>query len=213
MTLTLNFTLNRRFAVRFFALYALLNLIVFSVACSTSWIMEAEAIIGALIPAAQGILVIVSGLGAAISPTAIASIQSWGTQAQNDLQNVVLPLIQQYNTAEAGAQPGILTQIEAVLATITGNLAAVLPALHVDNAATQAKIEAIVTEISDEFQALINLIPVIKGTPAPATPASVMKALAAHPEAVNKLKSAKQFRKDFNQKAGEFGAQYSGWIK
>jgi hypothetical protein len=201
-------TFNTR---RFIALLALFNLLVFLAACSTSWVQEASSIIGALVPAVEGVLVILSGLGAVgLSPSVITAVQTWGTQAQNDLENVVTPLINQYNTAEAAAQPGILTQIETALNTITANLKTILPTLKVENSALQAKITAIVTEVSDEFEALLNLIPVVKGA---VTPADVMKALAAHPEAVAKLKSAKQFSKDYNAKAGAFGAQYKNWIK
>jgi hypothetical protein len=201
-------TFNTR---RFIALLALFNLLVFLVACSTSWVQEASSIIGALVPAVEGVLVILSGLGAVgLSPSVITAVQAWGTRAQNDLENVVTPLINQYNTAEAAAQPGILTQIETALNTITANLKTILPTLKVENSALQAKITAIVTEVSDEFEALLNLIPVVKGA---ITPADVMKALAAHPEAVAKLKSAKQFSKDYNAKAGAFGAQYKNWIK
>jgi hypothetical protein len=201
-------TFNTR---RFIALLALFNLLVFLAACSTSWVQEASSIIGALVPAVEGVLVILSGLGAVgLSPSVITAVQAWGTQAQNDLENVVTPLINQYNTAEAAAQPGILTQIETALNTITANLKTILPTLKVENSALQAKITAIVTEVSDEFEALLNLIPVVKGA---VTPADVMKALAAHPEAVAKLKSAKQFSKDYNAKAGAFGSQYKNWIK
>jgi hypothetical protein len=201
-------TFNTR---RFIALLALFNLLVFLAACSTSWVQEASSIIGALVPAVEGVLVILSGLGAVgLSPSVITAVQAWGTQAQNDLENVVTPLINQYNTAEAAAQPGILTQIETALNTITANLKTILPTLKVENSALQAKITAIVTEVSDEFEALLNLIPVVKGA---VTPADVIKALAAHPEAVAKLKSAKQFSKDYNAKAGAFGSQYKNWIK
>ncbi|MFZ0538798.1 MAG: hypothetical protein WAM47_18170, partial [Candidatus Sulfotelmatobacter sp.] len=117
----------QRFFVRFLLLYALLNLCLLLCACSTSWVTEAEGIIAALTPAVQGILVLLASLGAAIAPAVISSIQSWGEQAQNDLQNVVLPLIQQYNTAETTAQPGILTEISTAMATIVNGLTSILP--------------------------------------------------------------------------------------
>jgi hypothetical protein len=146
-------------------------------------------------PAVQGILVILAGLGAMVSPGVISSIQAWGTEAQNDLQNVILPLIQQYNAAEAGAQPGILTEIKTALATIVANLGTLLPTLHITDPAKQAQVQAVVTEVADEFQALLNLIPVVEGT---VTDHDEIKALLV------KLKSAKQFKHDFNAAAKPF---------
>ena len=207
----LDFTPSR-FLPRFLGLFALLNLILWLTACSTSWITDAEGIIATLIPAVEGIFVLLSSLGAALPASALTSIQTWGTAAQNDLQNVVLPLIQQYNAAEAGAKPGILTQIQTVLATITSNLATILPALHVTDPATQAKIQDIVTEVGDEITALMNLIPVIQSAATQST-ADVLKALAAKPEVVGKLKSAGQFKKDFNKDAVAFGQKYKNYLK
>ncbi|MGA7288836.1 MAG: hypothetical protein WBX02_12125 [Terriglobales bacterium] len=200
----------QRFFVRFLLLYALLNLCLLLCACSTSWVTEAEGIIAALTPAVQGILVLLASLGAAIAPAVISSIQSWGEQAQNDLQNVVLPLIQQYNTAETTAQPGILTEISTAMATIVNGLTSILPSLHIDDPATQLKVQDVVTEVADEMQALLNLIPVIKGA---TSPADALRALAAHPEVVTKLKSEKQFKKDYNAKIALCGTQFKNWIK
>lgn len=194
----------KRYAIRFLSLYFLLHALLFLCACSTTWVTEAEAIIGALTPAVEGILVILAGLGAAIPAGALTSIQTWGNQAQADLQNVVLPLIQQYNTAEAGAQPGILTEIKTVLSTISANLTSVLGALKITDPATQAKVSAVIDEFSDELTALLNLVPVLQTS---VTDHDEIKALYA------KLKSAKQFKKDFNKAAGAFGSAYAHWIK
>jgi hypothetical protein len=204
---------DKQWAFRFCAFYLLFNALLFACACNTSWVTEAENIINVLIPAVQGILIIAAGLGAtALTPTAIDQIQKWGLSAQADLQNVVLPLLNQYNAAAATAQPGILTEIETALTTITNNLQTILPALHVTDPATQAKITAIVTEVADEFQAVLNIIPVVKSAAAGGNEA-VLKALAANHAALEKLKSAGQFKKDFNTEAAAFGPQFANWIK
>jgi hypothetical protein len=202
--------MNKQFAVRFLMLFILFNFLLFAVGCSTAWVTEAQGIIGALVPAVEGILVILAGLGAkALTPDVWSSVQAWGTTAESDLQNVVAPLIDEYNSALPADQPGILTEIETVLTTITNNLNTILPTLKVTDPATQAKVDALVTEVSDEFQALVALIPVIKNSP---TMAAAFKALAVHPM-TEKLKSAKQFKHDYNARAAEFGEEYKNWIK
>lgn len=202
---------NAKFALRVLMAFAIMDMCFLMAGCSTSWVTEATGIIGALIPAVQGILTILAGFGVkTLSPGVMTAVQQWGQTAQSDLQNVVLPLINQYNTAEASAQPGILGEIEAAMQTVTNGLQQILPALKVSDPTTQAKVDAIVTEVSDELQAVLNLIPVIKGSP---TPAMAMRALAEKPEAVAKLKSEKQFKHDYNAKAAEFGEQYKNWIR
>jgi hypothetical protein len=207
-----NYIVLHRVALRRICLLVgLVDLTLLLAGCSTSWVTEAESIIGALIPAVQGILLILSGLGVtALSPTVTTAIQGWGAQAMNDLQNVILPLIQKYNAAEATAKPGIASEIETAMSTITGGLTSILPTLKITDPAIQAKVTAIVTEVSDEMTALLNLIPVIKGA---ATPAAVIQALASKPELLVKLKSEKQFKHDYNAEAAAFGPQYKNWIK
>jgi len=202
---------NRVMLQRICLVVALVDLTLFLAGCATSWITESESIIGALIPAVQGIMLILAGLGVtALTPSVTTAIQTWGTQAMNDLQNVILPLIQKFQTTEQSAQPGILAEIETGMSTITGGLATILPTLKITDAATQAKVTAIVTEVADEMTALLNLIPVIKSA---ATPADVLKALAAKPELLKKLKSEKQFKKDYNKEAAAFGPKFANWIK
>ncbi len=203
-----------KFALRFFALYVLLNLLLFTTGCTTSWVTEASGIIESLIPAVQGILVILSGLGAAaLTPSVLTSVQTWGTQAMNDLNNVVLPLIEQYNAAEDSEKPGILTSIQAALNTIATNLATILPTLKITDPVTQEKVTAVITEVQDELNAVVALIPVVQGAGASPTPEALMHAMAAHPEITSNLKSEKQFRSDFNKAAGAFGKQFVNWIR
>jgi hypothetical protein len=189
----------KRFAVRFLLLFALLNLLLFACACSTAWTTEAVNIINVLTPAIESALAILAAFGAGISPGAISAIDAWGQQATNDLKNVIAPLIQQYNAAVASAQPGILQEIEAGVTVILNNLSTVLPTLHVTDPATDAKIQAVITAIEAELTSLMNLIPVVQGK---VTDHDQVKAL------LNKLKSAKAFKSDYNAKAGVFGKQF-----
>lgn len=167
-------------------------------ACSTAWTGEASNIIAQLIPAIEIALSILAAAGVGLAPTVITAVQGWGAESQKDLAEVKT-LIDQYNTAQAGAQPGILEEIQTMLSTISKNFAALLPDIHVSDENTQKQIELVFSAISDEITALIGLVPALQGK---ITDHDQVKALMAN------LKSAKAFKKDFNEKAGVFGSQY-----
>jgi hypothetical protein len=188
----------KRFAVRFFLLFALLNLLLFATACTTAWTTEASNIIILLGPAITSALAILAAFGLGIPPTALTAIQAWSTAAQADLLTVK-GLIDQYNAAAAGAKPGILVEIQTLIGVINTNLAALLPELHVTDAGTQVKIVAVFDAVAAELTSLLALLPVVQGK---VTGHDEVKAL------FNNLKSAKHFRADFNSKAGVFGKQY-----
>jgi hypothetical protein len=177
----------------------LLALTVQIAACTASWVSEAVNIINLIVPAIEAALGILTAFGMGLSPSVLTSVQAWATDATNSLVNVVTPLINQYNTAEATAKPGILTEIQTALNVIVGNLKSILPAIKVTDPATQAKITAVVGAIADELTALVNLVPAIQGT---VTSHAELKAL------VGALKSPGEFKADFNAKAGAFGPQY-----
>lgn len=131
--------------------------------CSTNWIGEGEEIVSALIPAATNTVALVAALqGKGVSQSDLQTIQSVGTQASADLQ-LIGSLITAYQKADASAQPGILNQIDTAISTVQGNLQALLPALHIQDAATQAKVTAVVGLVLSEVQSLAAIIPVIKG--------------------------------------------------
>ena len=167
-------------------------------ACSTVWTSEASSIISLLVPAIEAALGILAAFGVGISPAALSAVASWGQQAQAALAQVKT-LIDQYNAAEASAQPGILTEIQTALSVITSGLATLLPTLHVDNPTTQQKITDVFDAIAGEVSALIALVPALQGN---ATSHDELKALIAQ------VKSPKEFKADFNAKAGMFGDQY-----
>jgi hypothetical protein len=192
-----------RTSTRFSLVILLLFLCLFSTACTTAWTSEAESIISLLVPAIEAALGILGafGLAAGLSSTVMDDVRKWAAQATSDLQTVIKPLIDSYNTAVASAQPGILNEIEAALNVILDNYSKILPAIHVTNPKTQDEIEAVVQAIANEITALIALVPVFQGK---ITSSEELKRLVEH----SGYKHPKQFRQDFNQKAGVFGPQY-----
>ena len=85
---------------------------------------------------------------------------AWGDDVSTAITQIDA-LIAQYEQAEASAQPGILGQITSILTTLSDNLAALLPTIHITDPATQAKVIAIFDTIADEIEALINLLPTV----------------------------------------------------
>jgi hypothetical protein len=133
--------------------------------CSTAWIGQAEEIVSALIPAAANLVALVAALqGNTVSAADLQMIQNAGAQAGADLQ-LIQSLIAAYQKADAAAQPGILNQIESAIGAVQGNLQGLLPALHIQDAATQAKITAVVGILLSEVQSLAAIVPVLTKTP------------------------------------------------
>src|SRR5579863_5332866 len=129
--------------------------------CSTAWIGQAEEIVAALIPAAANLVALVAALqGKTVSAADLQTIQNAGTQAGADLQ-LIQALIAAYQKADATTQPGILNQIESAIGAVQGNLQGLLPALHIQDATTQAKITAVVGILLSEVQSLAAIVPVL----------------------------------------------------
>jgi hypothetical protein len=143
------------------ALGLVLGVTVTLVGCSLNWIGEAEQIVGALIPAAANIITLVAALdGKSISAADLQTIQNAGTQAGADLQ-LIESLIAAYQTADETAKPGILNQISAAIDAVQGNLQGLLAGLHIQDAATQAKITAVVGIVLSEVESLGAIVPVV----------------------------------------------------
>ncbi len=191
----MNYSKLSRFFLAFTVLWCMC---VFLAGCTTAWTTQASAIIQLLVPAITTALSILTAFGAGVTPAVLGSVQTWGQEATAGLQTVA-GLIDSYNAASATAQPGILSEIQTALTVITTNLKAILPQIHVTDPSTQAKIMAVITAVSDEMVSLINLVPALKGE---VTSHDELKALVAA------VKSPKEFRSDFNQKAGVFGPEY-----
>jgi hypothetical protein len=129
--------------------------------CSLNWIAEAEQVVAALIPAAANIIALVAALdGKSVSATDLQTIQNAGTQAGADLQ-LIQSLITAYQTADETAKPGILNQIQTAINTVQANLQGLLPALHIQDAATQTKIAAVVGIVLSEVESLGAIVPLV----------------------------------------------------
>jgi len=129
--------------------------------CSTEWVEQAEQIVVALIPAAANIVALVAALqGKTVSAVDLQTIQNAGTQAGADLQ-LIQALIVAYQKADATAQPGIMNQIQSAIGAVQANLQGLLPSLHIKDAATQAKITAVVGILLSEVQSLAAVVPLV----------------------------------------------------
>ena len=116
--------------------------------CSTNWIGEAEEVVAAL-------------QGKTVSAADLQTIQNAGTQAGADLQ-LIQSLITAYQTADATAKPGILNQIQTAIGAVQASLQGLLPALHIQDPATQAKITAVVGIVLSEVQSLAAIVPLVQ---------------------------------------------------
>jgi len=163
--------------------------------CSLNWIAEGEQIVTVLIPAATNLVSLVAALeGKTVSPADVQLIQSAGTQAGADLQ-LIQALITAYEKADAAAQPGILNEIQSAIAATQANLQGLLPALHIKDAATQAKITAVVGILLSEVQSLAAILPVAKGGNAQV---SQNRRDLGHPNAVRAPLTAREFVESYN---------------
>jgi hypothetical protein len=136
-------------------------------ACSTAWIGEAEQIVAVLIPATANLVTLVATLqGKSVSAADLATIQSAGAQAGADLQ-LMQSLITQYQKADAAAQPGLLNQIQTAMSAVQANLNGLLPALHIKDAATQAKVTAVIGILLSEVQSVAAIVPLVNASASP----------------------------------------------
>ncbi len=137
-------------------------------ACSTAWIGEAEQIVEALIPAVANLVTLVATLqGKDVTAADLQTMQSAGAQAGADLQ-LMQSLISQYQKADAAAQPGLLNQIQSAMNAVQTTLNGLLPALHIQDAATQAKITAVVGLLISEVESMAAIVPLVNPGASPA---------------------------------------------
>jgi hypothetical protein len=143
--------------------------------CSTTWIGDAEQIVAVLVPAVANVFTLIGTLQGNIPTADLQNVQNAGAQAEADLQ-LLQSLIAQYQKADAAAQPGLLNQIDAALAAIQFSLSGILPALHIEDAATQAKVAAVLQLLISELQSMAAIVPLVSSdTPAMRTAAGVKK--------------------------------------
>lgn len=116
-----------------------------------------------LIPAAANLLTLITVLeGKNVSVDDAKTIQTAGVQAEVDLQ-LMESLIAQYGKADVASQPGLLNQIQVVLASTQSDLNGLLPALHIEDAATQAKVTAVVGILISEVESMERIVPAASG--------------------------------------------------
>jgi len=162
-------------------------------ACSTAWINEAEQIVAALIPATANLVALVATLqGKTVSAADLQTIQNAGSQAGADLQ-LMQSLISQYEKADAAAQPGLVNQIQAAMGAVQATLNGLLPALHIKDAGTQAKISAVVGILLSEVESVAAIVPLVNANASPG-----MMTMAA-----------KQVKKQAPLTANEFVSSYN----
>jgi hypothetical protein len=131
-------------------------------ACTTAWISEAEQIVAALIPAVGNLVTLAASLPSDnVSPADLETIQNAGAQALADLQ-LMQSLIQQYPKADAAAQPGLLSQTQVAMSSAQSILNGLLPALHIKDAATEAKITAVVGILLSQVQSAAAIVPLVE---------------------------------------------------
>lgn len=183
---------------RFFFVLTILSFMLVLTGCTTAWTGEASSIITLLWPAITMALEILSAFGVGISTGTMKAIQDWSQRATTGLQSVA-GLIDQYNAAEATAQPGLLIEIQTGLNVIVSDLSGLLPQIKITNPATQAKIVAIFESIASEMQALVQVIPAIQGK---------VQSHEALQALITQVRSANQFKHEFNAKARTFGKEY-----
>jgi hypothetical protein len=150
-------------------------------ACSTAWIGEAEQIVAVLIPATANLVALVATLqGKNVTAADLQMIQSAGTQAGADLQ-LMQALIAQYQKADAAAQPGLLNQIQAAMNAVQATLNGLLPALHIKDAATQAKITAVIGILLSEVESVAAIVPLVNASASPRMMAMAAKQVEKQP--------------------------------
>jgi hypothetical protein len=136
-------------------------------ACSTAWIGEAEQIVAALIPGLANLVTLVATLqGENVSAADLQTTQSAAAQAGADLQ-LMQSLITQYQKADTSAQPGLLSQIQVAMDAVQSDLNSLLPALHIKDAATQAKIAAVIGILLSEVESVAAIVPLVNACASP----------------------------------------------
>jgi hypothetical protein len=162
-------------------------------ACSTAWIGDAEQIVAALIPGIANLVTLVATLsGNNVSAADLQTVQNAGAQAGADLQ-LMQSLITQYQKADAAARPGLLNQIQAAMSSVQASLNGLLPALHIEDPATQAKITAVIGILLSEVESVAAIVPLVSADASPG-----MMAVAA-----------KQAKKQAPLTASEFVSSYN----
>jgi hypothetical protein len=179
--------------VRWLLVWTILNLLVLSLACTASWIPEVQNIIQILVPAINAVLSLLVVFGVAVPAADLTAVTSYAKQA-NDALSELSSLITQYNQAATASKPGLLTEIDNIAKVVQSNLAQILPALHITDTATIAKVNAVISVVLSEVEDLLQLIPVVQAQLASGGDGIT---ITLGPDTAQPM-SPKQFKKAFN---------------
>jgi hypothetical protein len=141
-----------------------------------SWVVEAENIAKVALP-------IVAGLSNLLGGSPVVS------QVVNDI-NAVISLFDDYQKQPTATT---LEKIQAGITAVNADLAQILPAAHIQNAATQNKVTAILQLVSSEFSQIASLLPGPNVSSLPRREAGGKKEVAKLPF------SAKEFKGQYNK--------------
>jgi hypothetical protein len=160
--------------------------------CSTTWVAAAEQMVAVLIPATANLMALVATFRGNATAADLQTIQNAGAQTEAGLQ-LIQSLIAEYDTADVAAQPGLLSQIQAGLSDVQSNLNGLLPALHIKDASTQAKITAVVELLISEMQAMAAIVPLANPGASAAMVRLALKQIDKRP-----MPSSEEFVTSFN---------------
>lgn len=156
-------TFNREQAMRVLLLALVVGCVLAATGCSVNWVTEVSGMVPALGAAAAAFLGLLTAFGTKVPSAAMQTITAWEGELQKDL-GTLTGLINDYNAAEGDGKQPVLAEIEGVANDIVSKFTTILPALHVDNPATQAKVTAVAQAILVQMQAIAAIIPVVEGT-------------------------------------------------
>ena len=146
---------------RFCLAFLLFGSLIFLAGCTISWIQEANNIIALIGPMAAAVLSLLAAIGVRVPPDAMTLVTNGLNEVANDLNNVVEPIIKEYEGATVLEQPTILNKLQAALQAAKDQLAGILSALHIKDLAVQEKVSEVVTAVMDEVVLLMELVPVV----------------------------------------------------
>lgn len=135
----------------------------FVTACDVNWVGQATSILNVLVPAIEGALALLLTFGLRIPPSLSSQIMVAANAVIADLNDIVKPLLDAYNAAPDADKATVMEKIETALKVTANRFPDILNALHVENPAVQAKLEAIFGALQSEILALLNIIPVANG--------------------------------------------------
>jgi hypothetical protein len=159
------------------------------VACSTSWITRAQAIIQVLVPATTNILTLVSVFsGKAIDPAVVNEMARVTGEVNADL-NQLAGLIGEYQALPADQRSTEIEKINTVLGLAQGHASELMSTAHVKDPLVQAKVNAVIGIVISELHSIEQIVPLLQNQ----ANAQVARSMRAHPPL-----SADELKKAFN---------------